>query len=308
MTSPWFAQLGKIGRSAARLYMGLESLIGPRFDPRLREDLEILLIQADLGAALASRLATEIVETARSRDLDWPKARKILLERITTILAPAEQPLVINPHHQPHVILIIGINGSGKTTTIGKLAHLYRKQGFSVMLAAADTFRAAAVDQLRIWGERTDTPVVALNPGSDPAAVAFRAHEQACADNIDLLIVDSAGRLHNKDPLMAQLGKIINILGKRAEEAPHDIILTIDATIGQNSLIQATTFRERAALSGLIVTKLDSNPKCGTLIAITENLALPIHALGVGEGLDDLIPFEAHSFTAAMLGRSNRDP
>jgi fused signal recognition particle receptor len=225
-----------------------------------------------------------------------------LAAEIAALLAPAAQPLALDPAHRPHVVLVVGVNGSGKTTTIGKLAKLFRDDGKKVMLAAGDTFRAAGVEQLKIWGERVGAPVVARETGADAAGLAFDALERARKENVDLLIVDTAGRLHNRADLMAELEKIIRVLKKLDPTAPHSCLLVLDATVGQNAHAQVETFRAITNVTGLVVTKLDGTAKGGVLVALAERFKLPVHAIGVGEQADDLRPFAAQDFARSLLG------
>ena len=230
------------------------------------------------------------------------EVRRALAEDIARILEPVAAPLVVEAARKPHVVLVVGVNGSGKTTTIAKLASLYKAQGLKVLLAAGDTFRAAAIDQLKIWGERSGCAVVARAPGADAAGLAYEALETARREACDLLLIDTAGRLHNKADLMAELQKIIRVLKKLDPEAPHDTLLVLDATTGQNAHAQVETFKALAGVTGLALTKLDGSARGGVLVALAERFALPVHAVGVGEGLDDLRPFEARDFANSLLG------
>ncbi|MEK9935969.1 MAG: signal recognition particle-docking protein FtsY [Rhodobiaceae bacterium] len=225
-----------------------------------------------------------------------------LADGITEILEPVAAPLVPQPGNRPHVVLLVGVNGSGKTTTAGKLAQQWRQEGKSVMLAAGDTFRAAAIEQLQIWGERTGTEVIAGAQGGDAAALAYQALEQARSKGTDVLIIDTAGRLQNRTELMDELAKIVRVIRKLDEEAPHDSVIVLDGTVGQNALSQVSAFQDIADVSGLIVTKLDGSAKGGVVIALAEKFQLPVHAVGVGEGADDLQPFEARDFANALAG------
>jgi fused signal recognition particle receptor len=300
----WLARLkAGLKRSSARISDGIAGIFrAGRLDDASIEALEELLITADLGPATAARLAGGL----RGRRLDTevtPEAvRAALADDVADILAPVARPLAPDPGRRPHVVLVVGVNGSGKTTTIGKLAKQFRDDGRSVMLAAADTFRAAAVEQLEIWGARTGAPVVTRPPGADPAGLAFDALQEARAAGSDLLLIDTAGRLHNRAELMAQLQKIVRVLKKLDETAPHDCILVLDATTGQNAHAQVEVFRELVQVTGIVVTKLDGTARGGVLVALAERFGLPVHAVGVGEGADDLRPFEARAFARSLMG------
>jgi fused signal recognition particle receptor len=287
-----------LGRSSAKLAESLGGLLRRGLDPAVLGDLEDALIAADLGPAVAARLVRRIAD-ARPAGAD--DARALLADEIAAILAPVAKPLAIDPGRKPHVILVAGVNGSGKTTTIGKLARAFRGEGRNVLLAAGDTFRAAAIEQLQIWGERAGAPVVAGSPGGDAAALAFAALERAKAEGADVLLVDTAGRLHNKADLMAELQKVVRVLKKLDASAPHDCLLVMDAGVGQNALQQVATFREMVNVTGLVLTKLDGTAKGGVVVALASSFALPIHAVGVGEGIEDLRPFDARAFARALL-------
>jgi len=300
----WFARLkAGLARSSSRLGSGVSSILTKRkLDAAALEELEELLIAADLGVAAAARLTADLAKTRFDKDVDPNEVRRALAADIARILEPVAAPLAIDPAHKPHVVLVVGVNGGGKTTTIGKLAKAYGGQGLSVVLAAGDTFRAAAIDQLKIWGERTGCPVIAGAPGADAAGLAYEALETARREGADLLLIDTAGRLHNKADLMAGLQKIVRVLKKLDPAAPHDVLLVLDATTGQNAHAQVETFKELVAVTGLAVTKLDGSARGGVLVALAERFALPVHAIGVGEGVDDLRPFSARDFAAALMG------
>jgi len=302
--SSWLGRLrAGLGRSAGRLGSGLSGIVrGRKLDAATLEELEEALIAADLGPAVAARLTAALAKAAPRGEIDEIEVRRLLAAEIETILAPVATSLVPDPAHRPHVVLVVGVNGTGKTTTIGKLAHYFHQQGRKVVLAAGDTFRAAAIEQLQIWGERAGATVIAREQGADAAALAYEALDRARAEDSDLLFVDTAGRLHNKADLMAELRKVTRVMAKLDESAPHDALLVLDATTGQNALRQVETFREFVALTGLVVTKLDGTAKGGVLVALAEKFGLPVVAIGVGEGAEDLQPFEAGAFARSLLG------
>jgi len=299
----WFARLRQgLGRSSARLGDGITCLFtGRKLDDSALEKLEELLIAADLGPALAARLAGGLAKRRFGQEVTPEEVRTELAADIEAILASVAEPLDTEGA-RPFVVLVTGVNGTGKTTTIGKLAHWLAGRGKRVMLCAGDTFRAAAIEQLKIWGERAHAPVVAGAEGGDPAALAFDAVERARRDGIDVLLIDTAGRLHNKAHLMAELEKIQRVVKKRDPAAPHACLLVLDATTGQNAIAQVETFRDVANVSGLIVTKLDGSARGGIVVALAEKFGLPVHAVGVGEGVEDLRPFEARDFARSLLG------
>jgi fused signal recognition particle receptor len=300
----WLGRLAAgLKRSSSRLGEGITSiLVKRRLDKAALAALEDLLISADLGPATAGKLVEELGRGRLDKEIGENEVRELLAAAIAGLLAPVARPLILEPSHRPHVVLVVGVNGSGKTTTIGKLAKFYRDQAKRVVLAAGDTFRAAAVEQLKIWGERTGARVVAGESGADAAGLAFEALSQAKAEAADLLLIDTAGRLHNKADLMAELGKIIRVLKKLDPAAPHECLLVLDATIGQNALQQVETFRALVQVNGLVVTKLDGTARGGVLVALAERFSLPVRAIGVGEGAEDLRPFEADAFARSLLG------
>ncbi len=300
----WFGRLkAGLTRSSAKLGEGITGIFTKRkLDDAALEELEELLISADLGVATAAKLTAHLAETRFDKEVAPEEVRRALAEDIARILDPVAAPLVVEAARKPHVVLVVGVNGSGKTTTIAKLASLYKAQGLKVLLAAGDTFRAAAIDQLKVWGERSGCAVVAGAPGADAAGLAYEALETARREACDLLLIDTAGRLHNKADLMAELQKIIRVLKKLDGSAPHDTLLVLDATIGQNAHAQVETFKALAGITGLALTKLDGSARGGVLVALAERFALPVHAVGVGEGLDDLRPFEARDFANSLLG------
>ena len=281
----------------------LSSLMGAtKLDAASLEEVEDALIGADLGTKSAARLA----DAMRKHKFDGPvtsdSLAAALADAIAEILHPVATPLVPDPVHRPHVLLLVGVNGSGKTTTAGKLAQQWHQQGKTVMLAAGDTFRAAAIEQLQIWGDRTGTQVIAGDQGGDAAALAYAALEKAQKEQADILIIDTAGRLQNRTELMDELAKIVRVIRKLDASAPHDSVIVLDGTVGQNALSQVKSFQQAAGVSGLIVTKLDGSAKGGVVVALAEEFGLPVHAVGVGEGADDLQPFDAQEFANALTG------
>ena len=300
----WLGRLkAGLSRTARSIGEGVATILRRRkLDAAAIEDLEELLISADLGAAAAARLAGGLKSRRFEGDANPEQVRRALADDIADILAPVARPLAPDPARKPHVVLAVGVNGTGKTTTLGKLASLWRGEGRKAVLAACDTYRAAAVEQLQIWGERAGAEVVAGKPGGDPAGLAFDALARAQAEGADLLLIDTAGRLQNKSDLMAQLAKIVRVLKKHDATAPHDTVLVLDATTGQNAHRQVAAFREMADVTGLVVTKLDGTARGGVAVALAEAFGLPIHAVGVGEGIDDLRPFEPRAFAAALVG------
>ncbi|MSO55185.1 MAG: signal recognition particle-docking protein FtsY [Rhodospirillales bacterium] len=300
----WLGRLkAGLGRTSSRLADGLRDLVGRRgLDAQALADIEELLISADVGVPAAAKLAKGLRDRRLPSTASVEEVRTALAETIEAALASTAKPLAPLAAHRPHIILVCGVNGTGKTTTVAKLAHRFRKSGLSVMLAAADTFRAAAVDQLVVWAKRLDVPIVAKAPGADPAGVVFEAIETARASDSDVLLVDTAGRLHNKANLMAELEKIIRVIRKLDATAPHDCVLVLDGTTGQNTLRQVETFRDMVQITGLVVTKLDGSAKGGAVLALADTFGLPVHALGVGEGLDDLDAFTARDFARSLVG------
>jgi fused signal recognition particle receptor len=301
----WLAKLkGGLAKSSAKIGGGIERLFrsGRKLDAASAMDLEELLIQADLGPAAAADLAAALTRRRFAGDDGVEAVRSALAEEIAAKLAPVARPLTVNRAHKPFVILVVGVNGSGKTTTIGKLAKQFRDEGHTVALAAGDTFRAAAIEQLAIWGQRVGCPVTAKAPGSDAAALAFEALEHSRKRADDVLLIDTAGRLQNRSELMGELAKIVRVLRKVDTSAPHSVLLVLDATIGQNAHSQVEAFRAIAEVSGLVVTKLDGTAKGGVVIALAERFHLPVHFVGVGEGVDDLRPFDAGEFARSLVG------
>lgn len=273
-----------------------------KLDDEAIEQLEELLIEADMGARVAADLSAAMAREKFEKDISPEEVREFLAGQIANILEPCAVPLIPEIKHKPAVVLVVGVNGNGKTTTIGKLAHQFKGQGLSLMLAAGDTFRAAAVEQLQIWGERTESPVIVGAPESDPASVVYNALDKARDAGIDVLMIDTAGRLQNKVGLMAELEKIIKVIKKLDGDAPHHVIQVLDATTGQNAISQVQAFQETAKVSGLIVTKLDGTAKGGVVVQLARQFGLPIYAVGVGEAIEDLDSFEAIDFARNLLG------
>lgn len=300
----WFQRLRDgLSKTSSQLSDGIAGVFTKRkLDATMLEELEDLLIQADLGLETATRITDRLSEGRYEKEISPEAVRTILAEEVESALRPFAKPLEIEPAHRPHIILVVGVNGSGKTTTIGKLARQFTENGKRVILAAGDTFRAAAIEQLKIWGERTGSPVVARETGADAAGLAYDALAQGREENRDVLIIDTAGRLQNKANLMAELEKIIRVIKKLDETGPHSVLLTLDATTGQNALNQVEIFKKTAGVTGLIMTKLDGTARGGILVAIAEKHKLPVHAIGVGEGAEDLQPFDAGDFARAIAG------
>jgi len=299
----WFGRLKQgLARSAAALTEQIGALFTKRkLDQAALDELEETLIQADLGVATAATVVADIARTRFDREVSAEEIRSALAESLTTLLQPVEAPLDLGGS-KPQVVLVVGVNGVGKTTTIGKLAQRQREAGQAVVLAAGDTFRAAAVQQLTIWSQRTGAAIVTRETGADAAGLAFDALTQARETGADLLLIDTAGRLHNKADLMQELAKIVRVLKKQDPAAPHHVLLVLDATTGQNALNQVATFREICAVTGLVVTKLDGTARGGVLVAIAEKFGLPVHFIGVGETAADLQPFSAAEFARALAG------
>ncbi len=302
----WFKRLREgLTKTSSRLTEGIAGVFTKRkLDDDTLEELEDLLIQADLGLDVAARVTAALKKSRYNSDITSEEVREILAQEVEAVLAPVAEPLVIDASKQPHVVLVVGVNGTGKTTTIGKYANQFTKEGLRVMLAAGDTFRAAAIEQLKIWGERTGAAVVASEPGADAASLAFDAYKRAKDEGYDCLIIDTAGRLQNKSALMAELEKIIRVIKKVDRAAPHSVILTLDATTGQNALSQVEIFEKVAGVTGLVMTKLDGTARGGILVAIASKYGLPVHAIGVGESASDLQSFHAQDFARAIAGVS----
>ena len=307
----WFGRLkAGLSRSAGQLGNSIGALFTKRkLDQDALDELEETLIQADLGVTTAGKIVAAIAKDRFDKDITAEEIKAALADSVTELLQPVEQPLgIASPETGgPQVILVVGVNGVGKTTTIGKIASRLRHEGKSVMLAAGDTFRAAAVEQLKVWGERTGAPVLARETGADAAGLAYDALAEARAKQIDVLLIDTAGRLHNKADLMAELAKIVRVMKKLDPAAPHNVLLVLDATTGQNALNQVATFRDICAVTGLVVTKLDGTARGGVLVAIADRFGLPVHFVGVGEQAADLQPFTASAFARALAGLEQRD-
>ena len=271
------------------------------FDDEMLESLEEVLIAADMGVDTAARVAANIAEGRMGRRISTPELKAALADEVARIMTPVARPMPIYPQ-RPQVVLVVGVNGSGKTTTIGKLASQFKAAGTSVVIAAGDTFRAAAVEQLQVWGKRAGVPVLTAPEGSDPASLAFDALTQAEAEGADLLLIDTAGRLQNRADLMEELAKIVRVIRKKDPSAPHNTLLVLDATTGQNAVTQVEIFRKIADVSGLVMTKLDGTAKGGVLVSLADRFGLPIHAIGVGETIEDLAPFDPEDFARALVG------
>jgi fused signal recognition particle receptor len=293
-----------LARSSEKLAQNLGFLVGGgRIEAADLDRIEEALIAADLGPAVAARIVARLADARLAGTIDGARVAQVAADEIAAILEPLAKPLLITAFPRPHTILVVGVNGTGKTTTIAKLAHNFQEEDYAVMAAAGDTFRAAAVAQLQVWGSRIGMPVIADREGADAAGLAYRAMEQARASGRDVLLVDTAGRLQNKAGLMDELAKVRRALGKVAPGAPHDVVLVLDATTGQNALSQIDVFREVSGVTGLVMTKLDGTARGGVLVAAAEKFGLPIHAIGVGEKLGDLRPFDARAFAGALVGR-----
>lgn len=300
----WLSRLREgLTRSSSKIADGITGIFTKRkLDDAALAELEELLIAADLGPATAAKVVANLAKTRFGKEVEPEEVRAALAADIARILEPVARPLALVPGATPTVVLVVGVNGSGKTTTIGKLAKQYRDEGRKVVLAAGDTFRAAAVEQLKIWGSRTGAEVVAREAGADPAGLAYDALAKAKNEGAEVLLIDTAGRLHNKADLMAELQKIIRVLRKLEPAAPHACLLVLDATTGQNAHAQVEVFRQMTEVSGLVVTKLDGTARGGVVVALAEKFGLPIHAIGVGEGADDLRPFSAAAFGRSLMG------
>ena len=304
MALGFFSRLKEgLARSTQKLTEGISVIFKRRkLDDTALEELEEVLISADLGTEVARRVIANFRRTRFGTEVTDEEIKSALADEIAAILGPVASPLRLDPAKRPHVVLVVGVNGTGKTTTIGKLAQLYREQGLRPMLVAGDTFRAAAVEQLQIWGERVGAPVIAGGANADAAGLAFDALTRAQAEGADVLLIDTAGRLHNKAVLMEELSKIVRVLRKQDASAPHSVLLVLDATTGQNAIQQVRVFKEMVDVTGLIVTKLDGSARGGIVVALAETFGLPVHAVGVGEKAGDLRPFDAGEFARGLVG------
>jgi fused signal recognition particle receptor len=300
----WLQRLRSgLARSSSSIGRGVTDIFTKRkLDAASLDDLEDVLIQADLGLAAARRIREAIARGRYDKGIDPEEVKRVLADEVEGALAPVALPLALDPEKRPFVILVVGVNGSGKTTTIGKLAAKFTAEGLKVMLAAGDTFRAAAIEQLRIWARRTFSALVERDQGADPAGLAFDALTQARELGVDVVLMDTAGRLQNRAELMSELEKIIRVMKKVDPEAPHAVLLVLDATVGQNALSQVEIFRRTAGVTGLAMTKLDGTARGGILVAIADKFRLPVHFIGVGEGVEDLEPFRARDFAEAIAG------
>jgi fused signal recognition particle receptor len=299
----WWQRLsGGLRRTSASIGGAVADLVAKRkLDQAMLDDIEEVLIRADLGVDSAANIAAAVGEGRYDKSISPEEVKAVVAAEVEKVLAPVAKPLVIGAE-KPFVVLVVGVNGSGKTTTIGKLAAKLRDEGRSVMLAAGDTFRAAAIDQLSIWGGRSGAPVIARAPGADAAGLAFDALTEARGEAIDVLLIDTAGRLQNKAVLMEELEKIVRVMKKVDPTAPHAVLLVLDATVGQNALSQVEVFRDIAGVTGLVMTKLDGTARGGILVAVAAKFGLPVHFIGVGEGIEDLAPFSAKDFARAIAG------
>lgn len=300
----WWQRLSQgLSRTSQSIGGGVTALLFKRkLDAATLEELEDILIQADLGLDAASRIAAAVGRDRYEKEIAPDEVKAVMAREVEAILKPVARPLDITPGTKPFVILMVGVNGAGKTTTIGKLAAKFRAQGRSVLMAAGDTFRAAAIEQLKVWGERTGAAVAAREQGADAAGLAFDALTRAKAEGTDIVLIDTAGRLQNRTELMAELEKVVRVIRKVEPQAPHAALLVLDATVGQNALSQVELFSKSAGITGLVMTKLDGTARGGILVALAGRFGLPVHFIGVGEGVDDLEPFDAGDFARAIAG------
>jgi len=303
----WWRRLSAgLKRTSSSLGTAVADLVTKRkLDRAMLDDIEDVLLRADLGTEVAARIAEAVGKGRYDKSVSAEDVTTIVATEVEKVLSLVAKPLEIDATQKPFVILVVGVNGSGKTTTIGKLAAKLSAEGRKVMLAAGDTFRAAAIEQLKVWGERNKVPVIARAQGSDSASLAFEAVEAAKAQAMDVLLIDTAGRLQNKTELMVELEKVRRVIGKVDASAPHAVLLVLDATVGQNALSQVDAFHRTAGVTGLVMTKLDGTARGGILVALSEKYKLPVHFIGVGEGIDDLAPFTARDFARAIAGQEN---
>lgn len=304
----WLTRLrGGLARSSDRLTRSIADVFTKsRLDAEQLDALEEALIGADLGVRTAATVRKTLESRKFDKGIGADDVRAVLADTISATLAPLARPLEVVAKPRPHIVLVVGVNGTGKTTTIAKLGHWFQEQDYSVLFAAGDTFRAAAIEQLQIWGQRLDIPVLTTKVGGDAAGLAYEAVEKARASGRDVLLIDTAGRLQNKQDLMAELAKVKRVIQKLSPDGPHDVVLVLDATTGQNALNQIAVFRDIAGVTGLVMTKLDGTARGGMLVAAAERFSLPIHAVGVGESVEDLRPFSADSFARALAGTAAR--
>jgi fused signal recognition particle receptor len=300
----WWRRLSSgLKRTSSSLGTAVADLVTKRkLDRAMLEDIEDVLLRADLGTEVAARIAKAVGHGRYDKAISADDVKAVVATEVEKVLAAVARPLAIDTAQKPFVILVVGVNGSGKTTTIGKLTAKFTAEGRKVMLAAGDTFRAAAIEQLKVWGERNKVPVIAGAQGSDSASLAFTAVTEARSDNRDVLLIDTAGRLQNKSELMVELEKVVRVIKKVDASAPHAVLLVLDATVGQNALSQVEVFHRMAGVTGLVMTKLDGTARGGILVALSEKYKLPVHFIGVGEGIDDLAPFTARDFAQAIAG------
>ena len=300
----WWRRLSSgLKRTSSSLGTAVADLVTKRkLDRAMLDDIEDVLLRADLGTEVAARISTAVGVGRYDKSISADEVKAVVATEVEKVLAPVAKPLAIDETKKPFVVLVVGVNGSGKTTTIGKLAAKLSAEGRKVMLAAGDTFRAAAIEQLKVWGERTNSPVIAGAQGSDSASLAFNALSAARDEKRDVLLIDTAGRLQNKAELMNELEKVVRVIRKVDDTAPHAVLLVLDATVGQNALSQVDAFHRTAGVTGLVMTKLDGTARGGILVALAEKYKLPVHFIGVGEGVDDLAPFTARDFAQAIAG------
>jgi len=300
----WWRRLsGGLKRTSSSIGTAVADLVTKRkLDREMVGDIEDVLLRADLGTEVAARVAAAVGEGRYDKAISADEVKAVVAVEVEKVLAAVARPLAIDPATKPFVVLVVGVNGSGKTTTIGKLASRLKVEGYKVMLAAGDTFRAAAIEQLKIWGKRSGAPVIASAQGADAAGLAFDALVAAKAEAVDVLLIDTAGRLQNKTELMNELEKVVRVMRKVDASAPHAVLLVLDATVGQNALSQVEIFQKTAGVTGLVMTKLDGTARGGILVALAEKFRLPVHFIGVGESIDDLAPFTARDFSRAIAG------